>query len=80
MRHRASRASASSTWTWRRVGTLLADEGVNIAEYHQARLAAGGDALAVITIDGTPPSHVRDRLTALRDVRNATVIRFGDDT
>ena len=63
-----------------RVGTLLADEGVNIAEYHQARLAAGGDALAVITIDGTPPSHVRDRLTALRDVRNATVIRFGDDT
>jgi D-3-phosphoglycerate dehydrogenase len=62
-----------------RVGTALADAGVNIAEYHQARLAAGGDALAVVTIDGLPPAHVCDMLTALRDVRSATVVRFGGD-
>ncbi len=62
-----------------RVGTTLADAGVNIAEYHQARLAAGGDALAVITIDGAPPAHVRDTLTALRDVSSATLVRFGSD-
>ncbi|HEY3287373.1 MAG TPA: phosphoglycerate dehydrogenase [Gemmatimonadaceae bacterium] len=62
-----------------RVGTALADAGVNIAEYHQARLAAGGEALAVITIDGTPPAHVREMLTALRDVRSATLVRFGGD-
>ena len=62
-----------------RVGTALADAGVNIAEYHQARLAAGGDALAVVTIDGAPPAHVRDMLTALRDVRSATLVRFGGD-
>jgi D-3-phosphoglycerate dehydrogenase len=61
-----------------RVGTALADAGVNIAEYHQARLAAGGEALAVISIDGAPPAHVRESLTALRDVRSATVVRFGD--
>ncbi len=62
-----------------RVGTALAEAGVNIAEYHQARLAAGGDALAVITIDGAPPAHVRETLTALRDVRSATIVKFGGD-
>ena len=62
-----------------RVGTALAEAGVNIAEYHQARLEVGGDALAGITIDGTPPSHVRDMLTALRDVRSATIVRFGGE-
>ncbi len=60
-----------------RVGTALADAGVNIAEYHQARLAAGGEALAVVSIDGAPPAHVRETLTALRDIRSATVVRFG---
>lgn len=60
-----------------RVGTALADAGVNIAEYHQARLEAGGDALAVVTIDGTPPANVRTMLTTLRDVRSATLVRFG---
>ena len=62
-----------------RVGTALAEAGVNIAEYHQARLAAGGDALAVITIDGAPPAHVQATLTALRDVKSATVVRFGGE-
>ncbi len=62
-----------------RVGTALADAGVNIAEYHQARLAAGGEALAVVTIDGAPPAHVCETLTALRDVRSATVVKFGGD-
>jgi D-3-phosphoglycerate dehydrogenase / 2-oxoglutarate reductase len=62
-----------------RVGTALGEAGVNIAEYHQARLAAGGDAMAVITIDGTPPAHVRETLTALRDVRSATFVRFGGE-
>ena len=61
-----------------RVGTTLADNGVNIAEYHQARLAAGGEALAVISIDGAPPAHVRDTLTALRDIRSAVVVKFGE--
>ncbi|HEX7048871.1 MAG TPA: phosphoglycerate dehydrogenase, partial [Longimicrobiales bacterium] len=33
-----------------RVGTLLGQAGVNIAEYHQARLEPGGDALAVVSV------------------------------
>src|SRR5690606_2512334 len=36
-----------------RVGTLLGEAGVNIAEYHQARLEAGGEALAAVQIDTT---------------------------
>ena len=34
-----------------RVGTLLGEAGVNIAEYHQGRLEAGGEALAAIAVD-----------------------------
>ena len=61
-----------------RVGTLLGDAGVNIAEYHQARLAQGGDALAAISVDGTVDASVRRALLQLPDVRSATVVRFGN--
>ncbi|MDE3150798.1 MAG: phosphoglycerate dehydrogenase [Gemmatimonadota bacterium] len=62
-----------------RVGTALGAAGVNIAEYHQARLAQGAEALAVITIDGTVSDEVRRTLLALPDVHSATVIPFGED-
>ena len=62
-----------------RVGTLLGDRGVNIAEYHQARLAQGGEALAAVTVDGPVESGpLREALLSLADVRSATVIRFGE--
>ena len=60
-----------------RVGTALGDARVNIAEYHQARVAQGGDALAVIAVDGAVDPAVRDVLLGLPDVRTATVVRFG---
>jgi D-3-phosphoglycerate dehydrogenase / 2-oxoglutarate reductase len=59
-----------------RVGTLLGDAGVNIAEYHQARLAAGGAALAAISVDGAIDEDTHAQLLALPDVRSATVVRF----
>ncbi|MFI5310435.1 MAG: phosphoglycerate dehydrogenase [Gemmatimonadales bacterium] len=59
------------------VGTALGDAAVNIAEYHQARLAQGGDALAVISVDGTVGEEVRRALLALPDVRTATIVHFG---
>ena len=61
-----------------RVGTLLGDAGVNIAEYHQARLAQGGDALAAISVDGTVSQAVRTKLLELPDVSSATVVHFRD--
>jgi D-3-phosphoglycerate dehydrogenase len=51
-----------------RVGTLLGDEGVNIAEYHQARLQVGGEALAAISIDARLGPASLDRLSSLPEV------------
>ena len=59
-----------------RVGTLLGDARVNIAEYHQARLAQGGEALAAISVDGTVGAGVRDALLELPDITSATVVHF----
>ena len=57
-----------------RVGTVLGDAGVNIAEYHQARLSQGGEALAAISVDGEVPEALRRRLLEIHDVRSATVV------
>jgi D-3-phosphoglycerate dehydrogenase len=51
-----------------RVGTLLGEAGVNIAEYHQARLQVGGEALAAITVDGRVPAEVQQQLAELPEV------------
>jgi D-3-phosphoglycerate dehydrogenase len=61
-----------------RVGTLLGDAGVNIAEYHQSRTSQGGDALAAITVDGAIDASLRQRLLASHDVRSVTVLTFAD--
>ncbi|GJG85816.1 D-3-phosphoglycerate dehydrogenase [Gemmatimonadetes bacterium T265] len=56
-----------------RVGTLLGHAGVNIAEYHQARLAQGGEALAVVAVDGAVSEAVRAALRDLPEVHGAAV-------
>ncbi len=58
------------------VGTLLGVAGVNIAEYHQARLSQGGEALAAIAVDGIIDDDLRQRLLELPDVRSATILDF----
>ncbi|QJR36637.1 phosphoglycerate dehydrogenase [Gemmatimonas groenlandica] len=60
-----------------RVGTLLGERKVNIAEYHQARLAQGGDALAAISVDGAVSEETRKALLELPDVLTASVAHFG---
>jgi D-3-phosphoglycerate dehydrogenase len=59
-----------------RVGTLLGEAGVNIAEYHQARLAQGGQALAVVSVDGDVSETIRESLLQLPDVLSAAVVCF----
>jgi D-3-phosphoglycerate dehydrogenase len=61
-----------------RVGTLLGDSAINIAEDHQARLVEGGEALAAISVDGTMTEEVRRKLLGLPDVLSATVVHFPD--
>ncbi len=59
-----------------RVGTLLGEAGVNIAEYHQARLAQGGQALAAVSVDGDVSESIRQSLLGLPDVSSAAVVCF----
>jgi D-3-phosphoglycerate dehydrogenase len=59
-----------------RVGTLLGEASANIAEYHQARLAQGGEALAAVSLDAPIGADVREALLRLPDVRSATVVTF----
>lgn len=54
-----------------RVGTLLGEAGVNIAEYHQARLQAGGEALAAVQIDSSISTELLDQLCALPEIIEA---------
>jgi D-3-phosphoglycerate dehydrogenase / 2-oxoglutarate reductase len=59
-----------------RVGTLLGEAGVNIAEYHQARLAQGGQALAAVSVDGDVSEAIRESLLRLPDVSSAAIVCF----
>ncbi len=59
-----------------KVGTLLGEAGVNIAEYHQARLAQGGQALAAVSVDGDVSETIRESLLGLPDVLSAAVVCF----
>jgi D-3-phosphoglycerate dehydrogenase len=59
-----------------RVGTMLGDARINIASYHQSRLAQGGEALAAIAVDDPVPPEVCRRLLELPDVVAATVVTF----
>src|SRR5688500_5955656 len=59
-----------------RVGTLLGEARINIASYHQSRMAQGGDALAAISVDDPVPAAVCKRLLELPDVKSATVVTF----
>jgi D-3-phosphoglycerate dehydrogenase len=54
-----------------RVGTVLGRAGINIAEYHQARMQAGGDALAAISVDAAPEESLMAELRALPEILDA---------
>lgn len=60
-----------------RVGTILGGHDINIAEYHQARLSKGGDALAAISVDGDVSTAVREALLRLPEVSAAVVVLLG---
>lgn len=60
------------------VGTRLGSAGVNIAEYHQARRDEGGDAMAVVTVDGAVPEELLDELRALEHVQDVRQVLLDD--
>jgi D-3-phosphoglycerate dehydrogenase len=57
-----------------RLGTLLGEAGINIADIHLARREGGEDALAVLRLDQEPPAACLEELRALPEVRGAQVV------
>jgi D-3-phosphoglycerate dehydrogenase len=61
-----------------RLGTILGDAGVNIADIHLARREAAGEAeaVAVLRLDQDPPAPALERIRALPEVHRARVVHL----
>lgn len=61
-----------------RVGTLMANNNVNIASWHTGRAQPGGHTLTVLSLDQPLPAAVLDELRSLDFVRHAHQIALTD--
>jgi len=58
------------------LGTILGTSGVNIATFNLGRATEGGDAIALIEIDGQPPADVLAQVQGLEHVVHAIPMQF----
>jgi len=59
-----------------RLGTLLGTLGINIANFNLGRAEVGGDAIALLSIDGTLEDKQLKQITALPGVHQAKPLSF----
>ena len=59
-----------------RLGTTLGEAGINIATFNLGRRAAGGEAVALIAVDGEVSADVVGRISALPGVREVVPLHF----
>ena len=59
-----------------RLGSLLAENNINIATFNLGRVDAGDDAIALVGVDQTPSSAVVDKIKATANVKEARVLAF----
>jgi D-3-phosphoglycerate dehydrogenase / 2-oxoglutarate reductase len=59
-----------------RFATLLAGAGINIATFHLGRESAGGDAIALVEVDGTVPPDVLAKVQEIPNVQQVKPLRF----
>src|SRR5256885_1642800 len=59
-----------------RFSSTLGEAGINIATFHVGREAAGGNAVALIEIDGDLPADVLAKVRALPQVQSARSLKF----
>jgi D-3-phosphoglycerate dehydrogenase len=59
-----------------RLGTALGDAKINIATFNLGRRAAGGEAVALVAIDGDVPASVEEELEALPGVLDVVPLHF----
>jgi D-3-phosphoglycerate dehydrogenase len=55
---------------------LLAGAGINIATFHLGRESAGGNAIALVEIDGTVPADVLGKVQQIPNVQQVKPLRF----
>ncbi len=59
-----------------RLGTTMGAAGVNIATFHLGRREAGGEAMALLSVDGHIDAELVGRLEALPGVKRVQPLRF----
>ena len=59
-----------------KLGQVLGDAGINIATFHLGRSESGGDAIALLQVDGAIADAVVSQVKALPQVRRAVPLRF----
>ena len=59
-----------------RLGTLLGKLGINIANFNLGRAEIGGDAIALLSIDGSLEDSQLGEITKLEGVKQAKALRF----
>ena len=62
------------------LGSLCSKHGVNIATFHLGRRDAGGEAVALIEIDGSLPSDVLPEIRALEQVVRVDALHFSQES
>jgi D-3-phosphoglycerate dehydrogenase / 2-oxoglutarate reductase len=59
-----------------RFASLLGDAGINIATFHLGRQSQGGDAIALVEVDGVVPVEILKKVEQLPHVNQAKPLRF----
>ena len=59
-----------------RLGTLLGTLGINIANFNLGRADVGGDAIALLSIDGSLKDKQLKQIAALPGVKQAKALTF----
>ena len=59
-----------------RLGTILGTLGINIANFNLGRAEVGGDAIALVSIDGTLDDTQLDQIVKLEGVKQAKALKF----
>ena len=59
-----------------RFASLLGDARLNIATFHLGRTRQGGDAIALVEVDGAVPADVLAKIQALPQVKQAKALVF----
>src|SRR5205807_1214951 len=59
-----------------RFASILGDAGINIATFHVGRQTPGGDAIALVEVDGSVPAEVIEKVKRLPHVQRVQTLRF----